>query len=453
MRARAAICFGLTIAACALAAKDLRANPVDTFGYGGRSTAMAGANVADVDDFSANYYNPAGLVASKGLRFDVGYVHAAHHLQMNGRDNQVDPLRAMEFGIVAPGKIAALPFAIGIGMHLPDDRVLRVRSLEQQQPRWEMFDNRTQRLFFAANLAIRPWPWLEVGGGLAFLAQTHARLDITGNVDLADPVMSELRHEVDADLTSIRYPQAGVRVIATDRLRFAAVYRGSFQLALDIDARLAVTAQYLKVQVPLLALISTKSINAFLPQQVVVGGSWDASDAVTLDADLTWIQWSAYKSPVTRVTSDIKIDAPAGFPSRLLPEKPAPTLVLDPNFRDTFVPRLGVEWRVPLDARGREGHVLSLRGGYFYERSPIPEQTGGTNFVDSDRHVLTGGVGIKLADLLDVVPGDLRFDLYGTFSYLPPRTMHKAEGYDLIGDYTARGTIWLLGATAGVVFR
>jgi long-subunit fatty acid transport protein len=447
MRALAGTALSLAIA---FASTRTSANPVDTFGFGSRSTAMAGANVADVDDFSANYYNPAGLVSGKGLRIDVGYVHATHDLQLNGKNNHVDPFRALVFGVVAPGVVAGIPFAFGIGIHLPDDRVLRVRSLEQEQPRWEMYDNRTHRLFFAANLAIRPFSWLEVGGGLAFLAQTRARLDITGDANLDDPKASLLRHEVDADLTSIRYPQVGVKVKATERLRFGAVYRGEFQLSLDIQARLAVEASLLRVPVPLLALISTNSVNAFLPQQVVLGGSYDVTDALTVDADLTWIQWSAYKSPVTRVISKIDIQAPPGLPSRFLPETPAPTLVLDPKFRDTIVPRLGAEYRIAL---GDAGHELALRAGYFLERSPIREQQGGTNFVDGDRHAFTAGVGVKLANLLDELPGDLRLDVHGMLSVIPERSMFKSAASDPIGDYKAKGTIWLVGTTLGMVFR
>ena len=447
MRALASL---LTCGALVVTASTAFANPVDTFGFGSRSTAMGGSNAADVEDFSANYYNPAGLVTGKGLRIDLGYVHATHDLKLNGQNNHVDPFRALVFGVVAPGVVAGIPFAFGIGIHLPDDRVLRVRSLEQSQPRWEMYDNRTHRLFFAANLAIRPWSWLEIGGGMAFLAQTRARLDITGEANLDDPKASYLRHEVDADLTSIRYPQVGVKIKATDKLRFAAVYRGEFQLSLDIQARLAVEASLLRVPVPLLALISTNSVNAFQPQQLVLAGSYDFTDRLTVDADVTWIQWSAYKSPVTRVMSQIKIDAPPGLPSRFLPETPAPTLVLDPKFRDTIVPRIGAEYRFPLGARG---HELAVRAGYFLERSPIREQTGGTNFVDSDRHAFSAGLGVKLAHLIDELPGDLRLDVHGMLSVLSERSMYKASASDPIGDYRAGGTIWLIGTTIGMVFK
>src|SRR5262249_55892098 len=54
-----ALCIYLAIA-ISLVAADARANPLDLFGLGSRATAMGNAAAADVRDFSAGYYNPAG---------------------------------------------------------------------------------------------------------------------------------------------------------------------------------------------------------------------------------------------------------------------------------------------------------------------------------------------------------------------------------------------------------
>jgi long-subunit fatty acid transport protein len=368
---------------------------------------------------------------------------------MNGHDNQVDPMRAIVFGLVAPGNIAGLPFAFGVGLHLPDDRVFRVRSLDQEQPRWEMYDNQPQRIYIAADLAIRPVRWLEIGGGMAFLANTRARLDISGVVDLSDANKSTLRHEVDADLTSGRYPQVGVRVLPTEKLRFGAVYRGEYQLVLDIDAHLDVQADLLGFRAPLVALIHAYSINTFIPRQVAVGGSWDATDELTVVADVTWVNWAAFVSPATQITASVEVDP--RLPKAFRPETPAPTVIIKPEFQNRFTPRVGAEYRLPLGPKDR-GHQLALRAGYFYERSPVPEQTGGTNFVDADRHAFSAGIGVKVHRIAEEFPGDLRLDVHGLFSWLPERVMRKDSAADLVGDYRAGGTIWSFGTTLSVGF-
>ncbi|MFI5300047.1 MAG: OmpP1/FadL family transporter [Polyangiales bacterium] len=427
------------------------AGPTETYGFFSRSTALGGAVSADATDSSANFYNPAGLAGASGLSFDVGYVRADPHLAINGRDTDVDPVHGLVFGLVAPGRIGTIPFAFGVGLHLPDDRVFRVRSLDQLQPRWELYDNTPQRIYLSANVAVEPFPGFQIGGGLTFLASTSASLSITGGLDIADVSSSRMRHEVDASLQSVRYPEAGVRITPHKRLRLAGVYRGEFQLDLNIDARVMLDAQALGLTVPFLALIHTASVNAFLPRNVVVGASWDASDDVTVDADLTWVQWSAYKSPVTAVDATTKLDAPPGFPASLVPTSPAPTIVEAPRFADRIVPRVGVEWRLPLGPRAH-GHRLALRAGYFYERSPVPAQSGGTNFVDADRHAFSAGLGVVLHALGAISPGDLRLDVHAQWSVLPERTFEKSSAADLVGDYSASGTIVSVGTTLGVTF-
>ncbi len=448
MRARTlAIALGSALALASLTPRRAQANPVETFGMGSRSTAMGNAVTADATDFSANYYNPAGLVGQKRLLIELGYVYAHHALQIDGKDNHVDDVRGLTVGLVAPGEVAKIPFAFGLGIHLPDSRVFRVRALDQQQPRWELYDNRAQRIVFAANLAVKPFPWLEVGGGLSFLAGTKATLDVTGDIDAGDPSHSNLRHQVDANLNSIRYPQFGVRVLASDKLRFGAVYRGQFHLDIDIDANVA--ARF--VGVPLTSAITTSEVDAFLPQQVALGASWDPLDDLTVDFDVTWVDWSAYQPAVTRVTADTKLitDDPALY--GLIPAKAAPTVVVPPGLHDRFVPRVGVEWRRPLGDKDR-GHRLSLRAGYSYEHTPIPDQRGVTNYVDADRHALSAGLGLSMHHLIDELPGDVRFDVHGQLSILPERTTLKDDPADLIGDYRQRGRIYSLGATLGVAF-
>lgn len=437
--------------ASSLVSARAHAGPTETYGFFSRSTALGGAVSADATDASANFYNPAGLAAARGLSFDVGYVRADPHLSINGQDTDVDPVHGLVFGLVAPGKIGPLPFAFGVGLHLPDDRIFRVRSLDQSQPRWELYDNTPQRIYLSANVAIEPLPWLQLGGGFTFLASTSASLSITGGLEIADVESSRMRHEVDASLQSVRYPEVGIRVTPTKRLRLAAVYRGEFQLDLNIDANVMLDAHALGLTVPFLALIHTASVNAFLPRNVVVGASYDATDDFTIDADLTWVQWSAYKSPATGVDETVSLDAPPGFPTSLVPTSPAPTIIVAPNFSDRIVPRVGVEWRLPLGARER-GHRLSLRAGYFYERSPVPAQSGVTNFVDADRHAFSAGLGVTLHALGALLPGDVRFDVHGQWSVLPQRVFEKASAADLVGDYSASGTIVSIGTTLGVTF-
>ncbi|HVK65307.1 MAG TPA: hypothetical protein VM694_12575, partial [Polyangium sp.] len=167
-------------AAWLLAAPEARASAPGTYGMGSRTGALAGAVTADAADFSGCFYNPAGLVSAPGLELSVGYLYADNRLRINGKDNDVADVHGLMAGIVAPGKILSLPFAFGIATYIPDNGLSRIRALRQETPRWELYNDRPTILFLSVHLAVRPLPWLELGGGLAFLAATRGRFGIRG---------------------------------------------------------------------------------------------------------------------------------------------------------------------------------------------------------------------------------------------------------------------------------
>jgi long-chain fatty acid transport protein len=427
--------------ACSLA-RPARANPLDAFGFGSRETAMAGANAADVQDFSANYYNPAGLALARRMELTLGYMNVDQSLYINGLNSGVDPVRALVGGLVAPGVIAGVPFAFGFAIHLPDDRLSRVRAEPQDQPRWELYDNRNQRLYLAASVAISPFPWLQIGGGLSFMSSTTGSIDIGGQLNIFQTDNSQVRSSVDADLTAVRYPEFGARVALSDKWAIAAVYRGQFQLGLSLDAVLhgnisSLTTAYYDLQ--------TTSVNNFLPQQVVLGNSWEPLKGLRANVDLTWVNWSAYVPPVSEVNVALNIPPPkGGWPASVTPPtQPAPTSILPITMHDRIVPHVGVEWR----AFESEHWEAFVRAGYEYDKTPIGAQTGETNYIDRDRHAVSLGLGGRAIELIPELPRDVRLDLHAQLSELPTGTTLKTSPTDLTGDYTAGGHIWNLGAT------
>jgi long-subunit fatty acid transport protein len=430
------------------ATRIVSANPLSTFGFGSRETAMASANTADSQSFSAVFYNPAGLAHAKGLDLSIGYMRVTQRLSISGRDNGVDPVKGVVGGLVAPGKLFGIPFAFGLATHIPDDRISRVRTRRQDIPRWELYDNRGQTLFLAAALAVRPFPWLSVGGGVAFLSSTRGSLAISGEAKIKHVYDSQLRHEVDADLTTVRIPLLGVRFTPRDDLDIGLTYRGEAKLDLALDAQLdgSVDPEIGGLRVPAQYVLATKSFDAFTPRQLALGASYRPSPRLRVNLDLVYTQWSAYQSASSRTTS--KLTADVGNLPIALPPDPKPTVLVDPGLRDRVVPRLGAEWLVV----ARSSLQVPLRVGYFYERSPVPPQTGLTNFVDADRHVVSAGAGVVLHAPIEELPGDVRLDAHGSYALLPEATTKKDSPADFVGDYTRGGYQWSIGTTLSLGF-
>ena len=408
---------------------------------------MGSASTADSADPSANYYNPAALASVRTIQLSLGYFRADHHLAINGQDNHVDPVKGVNIAMAVPGRVLGVPVAFGLALHLPDDRVSRVRALRQEQVRWELYDNRNQRLYLAANVAIRPVKWLEVGGGVSFMSSTTGRLDITGQANIFSTKDSWMRHEVDADLTSIRYPQLGIRAHLGKRARVGLTYRGEFQLGLDLKARLNGNISSLTTA---LYDLSTSSVNAFLPRQIALGGSFDVTDRFRANVDLTWFNWSAYIPPVAKL--DVVLDIPppfGGWPAGITPPaQPATTIVLPINMSDRLVPHLGLEWHAIQEKRVD----LFVRGGYEFAQSPIPDQTRTTNYVDLDRHTGSVGLGVAWRPRTSFYRGELKLDAHFQWSELVAHTVKKDDPADFVGDFRASGRIINFGTTLTVGF-
>lgn len=279
------------------------------------------------------------------------------------------------------------------------------------------------------------------------MSSTEGKLDIGGFLNIFRAEDSQLRHQVDADLTAVRYPQLGARVELSEAVALAVVYRGEFKLKLDLSAYLHGDISHLTTAI---YALDTHSVNNFLPQQLVVAGSWKLSDDLHTNLDVTWVNWGAYVPPVASLNVGLDIPPPAGgWPNGITPPTaPAPAKIEALKMNDRVVPHVGVEWR----ALARPTWEGFARAGYEYAKSPIGAQTGVTNYIDRDRHSMSLGLGLRALAPIAELPGDVRLDAHAQLSELVTATTRKADPADLVGDFTAGGHIWNVGATLTVGF-
>ncbi len=431
----------LTLCGALLCATSARANPVDAFGLGARATALGSAYSAVADDTAAAYYNPAGLARSTDLRVDLGYQLARPVLKVSGQPQDLMDSRGLIFGVLLPGRLLGLRFAFGVTLFLPDQQATRIRVLSFDRPRLQLFENRPQRMFFAANLAIHIYRGLYLGGGLTFMSRSKGVVYLRGRVALSDPEESALESSVDVNLLAIRYPQVGLLFEATKDLSFSLVYRHKFLLELEqgfnIRGDIGDAGQEPLVKDARFEEVAY-SVDLFQPWQIVAGAAARFS-SVLVSFDLTYSRWSEQPPPAARISLNVDIGRFNDL-VKLVPSRPYP----DPGFFDTLMPAVGVEWRALSNAlSGRL--ALDLRGGYRFEPSPVPEQDGESSFGDSDRHIVSLGLGVELSRLGQVLRKPLAIDVFGAFTHLPLRRFKKLDPRSLVGDFTVGGQVWQVG--------
>ena len=418
------------------------ANPLDSFGLGPRAIALGGAVASDVRDSAATYYNPAGLAFSDKLRIDFGYVLMRPQLEINGHSQEVDDSRGVQLGVSVPGSILSKRLGIGLSVHLPDEHISRIRALPAQQPRWILWDNRPQRIVITSSAGLELLDGLSLGVGLTYLANTAGVLNLTGDVDLADPALTRLLAGVDVDLTAVRYVSAGLQWHPDPHWSFGLTYREDFRLALDIGVDVSgdvVVGDSVVVEQGQFVVRSV-SRTMFSPQQVTGSVSYNESP-LRIGFEIGWLQYSRFPSPAAQV--DIELDLSPLTVALPTPAQPGP-----PRFRDIMIPRIGVEW-LTLKTQALS---MMLRTGYFFEASPVPSQRGQTNFVDNDKHGISFGAGFEIQTRGAIIDGPLTIDIAALWIELANHHVEKSNPVDPIGDYTHRGRLLGISSSIGVTF-
>jgi long-chain fatty acid transport protein len=427
------------------------ATPPDTFGFGSRPISLGGAVTADIEDGHANYYNPAGLARGDAIRLEVSYAASRQEHRINGVDSDLEPVRGTNVALAVPARFGDVTFAFGLGLHLDDQRISRTRSSLNNHPRWDLYDTRPHRVWLSSAVALRPVEWLFLGGGITFQSPSTLDLTLRGEAHAIRPeVLSRLEHQFEGDLRAIRYAVAGFQVEPLEGLSFGATYRGEYELRNTVraDVRGVITG-FGDAGIPLGFALESITVSTFGPQQVALGAAFRRGP-VRVGFDLTWLDWSKYSSPVAGETVDLDIAVPPELQDTIMvPDQITGRLPTPLNLHDRWVPRIGVE----VTALDTDAVELAFRGGYFFERSPFPEQRGMTSFLDSDRHGFAAGAGIRLTDLRPTLPGWLALDVHFQAALLPEREHRRDSLVDAVGDLTTRGHQIAGGASLEVAFE
>jgi long-chain fatty acid transport protein len=116
-----------------------------------------------------------------------------------------------------------------------------------------------------------------------------------------------------------------------------------------------------------------------LPQSILLGYCYKPNDKWRFEFDMEWMDWASIQEE--------KIDYPsesnAGRLTVLNDGNPAPK-----DWHSAFSYAIGTEYKV--------NDSLKLRGGYFFHKSPIPQANFDTALPDATSNSITVGAGINL---------------------------------------------------------
>ncbi len=482
------------------------ANVHDTFGVGARSIGMGNAQVASVVGGAAAYYNLAALGRTERIQLEIGFQSfmprfddfegIVYDANQNG-EIDIDENGVPETTSVGTQYAASMGTAInvaipvfewitlGASIYMPRQYLMRLSFEDPYIPYYAMYKNRTQRFSMFMGMGIKVFDGLFFGLGASSSAQTVVNGAFTAHVEVnANPTDEEgnalpTQILVDANVDTMTVSMMGSTALNAGvlfnfgwiadplaGLNLGAAYRSETFVRADSTIQamafgdFSLTNETLYSGPLMVEPVSntSSSESSFNPAEFACGVSYSFKDRITVDADIVWTQWSTYHETFISSTqtsssssADVTIQIGRDFTG-------------DPGlaWNDTVSPRIGFEYNGGMPRRREMGFGFSLRGGYAYSPSPVPEQTAYANMMDSSKHVLSGGLGFKIP--LSRIPNPLRVDLFASYHLLIPRTNQKdpslfpdengeyPPGYPVSGSITSQGGVAGFGASAGLTF-
>ncbi len=342
-------------------------------GLSPEGVAELGARAAVAEDGTAAFYNPGGLAF--GSRTTLTLAPMASFSALRAQGEVLPFLSPVSVGFTASTTLplrGPLAGRIRLGMagsFMPDG-VLRLITRAADKPFFPYYDNRTQRFVFMPAIAVRLAKWIGIGLGANVLA------GVDGPAKLENGATGAPEPRIDIVARTVASAIFGLRLDMAPHSRLALVVHQSFGVPLRIETTADIGG------VPLATQIETREA-LFDPLMVVLASSFDI-DRTTLEADVTYSRWSAWRGPYLSVKSTLPgVNLESRVPQAL--------------FRDVVSLRIGASRSFALSTHAD----LVLRLGAGIDPTMLrTTQQGQTNLVDGDKFSFGFGSTLVLPDFL-----------------------------------------------------
>ena len=406
--------FTVFFSVLVLSASQVSASGFSIYEQGAKATAMGGAFIAQANDVSSVFYNPAGITGLSGLNIGLGATIIMPQFAFQGPTN-IDPnLYTRAVDQVFPPPTFYLTYQVNKSLSVGFGLYAMFGLGSEWDKNWPGRQLATKTDL--QTVYLNPVVAYEVMDGLSVAAGVSA---VIGSVSLGKSVYYGPRNvfgesKLEASATGIGF-NFGLQYKPTDELSFGVTYRPNTLLAFEggdatfdfpVTGDAATDAEIEKL------FPNTKgSADLTLPTLLGVGISYRFTKDLT--AEFNWMQlgWSSYDELV------VKFDDPVGGKTESVAER---------KYEDSFSLRLGVEYQMNDD--------LALRVGYVRDNKAVPDERVEPSLPGGNRDLYSVGFGYKINKNLTV-------DGFYLLLLQEDRTItNSVDGFN--GTYTGMGNLF-----------
>lgn len=392
------------------------------------------AFVAQADNPSAIYYNPAGMTQLTGkLNASIGAAIVQPFTNYKDNSGNETAMRRQVFTI--PNAYAVTNFGLekfafgvgatsfwGLGTYWAEDSFSRYVATKS--------DYNTQDIMFSGAYKINEH--ISVGASADYIKSS-----ISKNKELYQPPFSDGNLQIKGKDNSAWGYRLSAMYKPTIKHSFGLMYRSPVKI--KYKGKIYLDNLTDNLAVPYNTIFGGSSYETdvtskmTLPQSIVFGYCYKPTDKWRFEFDIEWMDWSSIQEE--------KVDYPSGFGS-VPPFEGWRSAVLNsgnPTSRDwhsTFSYALGTEYKV--------NDILKLRAGYFYHKTPVPQANFDTALPDATSNSLTLGTGIKINKnvTLDFAYAAMFFDKREI-----DNDVGASSGASIDGKYSSFNNLYLLTLT------
>lgn len=332
---------------------------------------------------SSIFFNPGALssIRENGITIGASAINskiAYRGIEPTNSSTEADNDLGTPFHVYAAYKVDEL-LTVGLGVYTPFGSGVRWGS--EWNGRYSLNEIDLQAIFIQPTVSYKIGD--KFGVGLGFVIATGSV-----NLQRALPVQNSEGQEGSIELDGGAQTGFGVNIgvfyQATDKLSIGVDYRSEIELEVQ-------EGDVLFTNIPSAASGNFPSNTEFsarlpLPATISLGLGYQVNDKLTLAADVSHVSWSSYESLRFDFTKPV---GGSGFSESAR------------NYDDAFIYRLGAEYLVT--------DKLAVRGGAYYDQSPVQDGYLTPETPDADSRGLSAGVGYTISD---------NFSLDASFLYI-----------------------------------
>jgi long-chain fatty acid transport protein len=350
---------------------SLQANGLNLNGQGSKAIAMGGAFIGQADDFSAVFWNPAGLTQTKKTSFSLFGTDLIPSVTYKFATYGVDAKSASKMypsGSVGFFKPISDKLVVGILGYIPagsgakwDGEQLKILSYNKAL----LWESMIAVVTVSPTIAYKVADTLSIG----------ATLNINyGMLKLKKPALFapyKLAVQYEEDSTAVAFGATfGMLFKPTDQLGIGLTLRTPTKIKFKGDAKNGLAPILLKAS-------ETSDIEREATWPMWIGGgiSFKPVDKLTLNADLQYTNWKKIEK-IEATYSD------AAWQANL-----SKGASLELRWKDKVQYRFGMEYKL--------SDQFALRGGYYYDPVVGPDETLTILLPQFTYNVVTFGLGYR----------------------------------------------------------